>query len=57
VSRTGTERLRDILECVEEIDRAEATVRRYSHDLDVAQVALNAAQRHVFTSGEVVKAC
>ena len=51
MSRTDTERLRDILECVEGIDRAEATARRYSHDLDVAQVALDAVQRHVFTLG------
>jgi uncharacterized protein with HEPN domain len=56
VSRSDTERLRDILECVEGIDRAEATARRYPHDPDVAQVALDAVQRHVFTIGEAVKA-
>ncbi len=56
MSRTDTERLRDILECVEGIGRAEATARRYPDDLDVAQVALDAVQRHVFTIGEAVKA-
>ena len=56
MSRTDTERLRDILECVEGIDRAEATARRYPNDLDLAQVALDAVQRHVFTVGEAVKA-
>jgi uncharacterized protein with HEPN domain len=56
MSRTDTERLRDILECVEGIGRAEATARCYPEDLDVAQVALDAVQRHVFTIGEAVKA-
>jgi uncharacterized protein with HEPN domain len=56
VSRSDTERLRDILECIEAIDRAEATVRRYPGDPDVAKVALDAVQRRVFTIGEAVKA-
>jgi uncharacterized protein with HEPN domain len=56
VSRSDTERLRDILECIEAIDRAEATVRRYPGDPDVAQVAMDAVQRRVFTIGEAVKA-
>ena len=56
MSRSDTERLRDILECIEGIDRAEATVRRYPGDLDVAMVALDAVQRRVFTIGEAVKA-
>jgi hypothetical protein len=45
VSRSDTERLRDILECIEAIDRAEATVRRYPGDPYVAKVALDAVQR------------
>jgi len=56
VTRSDNERLRDILECIEAIDRAEATVRRYPGDPDVAKVALDAVQRRVFTIGEAVKA-
>ena len=56
MSRSDTERLRDILECIEAIDRAEATVGRYPGDPDVAKVAMDAVQRRVFTIGEAVKA-
>jgi uncharacterized protein with HEPN domain len=56
VSRTDTERLRDILKSIQAIDRAEATVRRYPGDPDVAKVALDAVQGRVFTIGEAVKA-
>ncbi len=56
MSRTDTERLRDILESIEAIDRAEATVRRYPGDPDIAEVALDAVQGRVFTIGEAVKA-
>ena len=56
MTRSDNERLRDILECIEAIDRAEATVRRYPGDPDVAKVALDAVQRRVFTIGEAVKA-
>lgn len=56
MSRSDTERLRDILECIEVIDRVEATVRRYPGDPDVAKEALDAVQRRVFTIGEAVKA-
>jgi uncharacterized protein with HEPN domain len=56
VSRSDIERIRDILDCIEAIDRAEATVQRYPGDLDVAQVALDAVQHRVFTMGEAVKA-
>ena len=52
MSRADTERLRDILECIEAIDRAEATVRRYPGDPDVAKVAMDAVQRRVFTIGD-----
>jgi uncharacterized protein with HEPN domain len=55
VSRTDPERLRDILESIAAIDRAEATVRHYPGDPDVAQVALDAIQHRVFTIGEAVK--
>src|SRR5664280_2874464 len=43
------ERLRDILECIEAIDRAEVTVARYPGDPDVARIALDAVQGRVFT--------
>ena len=45
MSRSDTERMRDILESIAAIDRAEATVRRYPGDPDVAKVALDAVQR------------
>jgi len=56
VSRSDTERLRDIVECIDAIYRAELTVQRYPDDDDVAQVALDAVQRRVLTIGEAVKA-
>ena len=56
MSRTDTERVRDILESIEAIDRAEATVRRHPGDPDIAEVALDAVHRRVFTIGEAVKA-
>lgn len=56
MSRTDIERIRDILESIEAIDRAEATARRYSGDPDIAEVTLDAVQRRVFTIGEAVKA-
>jgi uncharacterized protein with HEPN domain len=56
VSRTDDERLRDILESIAAIDRAEATVRRYPGDPDIEQVALDAVQHRVLTIGEAVKA-
>jgi len=55
VSRSDPERLRDILECIEAIDRAEVTVARYPGDPDVARIALDAVQSRVFTIGEAVK--
>lgn len=55
MSRSDPERLRDILECVEAIDRAEVTVARYPGDPDVAKIALDAVQSRVFTIGESVK--
>ena len=55
MSRSDPERLRDILECIEAIDRAEATVARYPGDLDVAKIALDAVQSRIFTIGEAVK--
>jgi uncharacterized protein with HEPN domain len=55
VSRSDPERLRDILECIEAIDRAEVTVARYPGDPDVAKIALDAVQGRVFTIGEAVK--
>jgi uncharacterized protein with HEPN domain len=55
VSRSDPERLRDILECIEAIDRAEATVARYPGDPDVARIGLDAVQSRIFTIGEAVK--
>jgi uncharacterized protein with HEPN domain len=52
VSRSDTERLRDIVECIDAIYRAELTVQRYPDDDDVAQVALDAVKRRVLTIGE-----
>jgi len=40
VSRSDTERLRDIVECIDAIYRAELTVQRDPDDDDVAQVGL-----------------
>jgi uncharacterized protein with HEPN domain len=57
VSRSDTERLRDILECIEAIERAEATVRRYPGDPVVAKVAMDAVQRRVFTIGRPSRHC
>jgi uncharacterized protein with HEPN domain len=56
VSSSDLARVRDILECIEAIERAEAAVQRYSGDLDVARVALDAVRHRVFTIGEAVKA-
>jgi uncharacterized protein with HEPN domain len=53
VSRSDPERLRDSLECIEAIDRAEVTVARYPGDPDVARIALDAVQGRVFTIGAV----
>jgi uncharacterized protein with HEPN domain len=55
VSRSDPERLRDILECIEAIDRTEVTVARYPGDPNVAKIALGAVQSRVFTIGEAVK--
>jgi Uncharacterized conserved protein len=55
VSRSDNERLRDILECIEAIDRAEATVRRYPGDPDVARVALDAVHYRVTMIGEAIE--
>lgn len=55
MSRSDPERLRDILECIEAIDRAEVTVARYPGDPDVAKIALDAVESRVFTIGEAVR--
>lgn len=56
MSRTDAERLRDILTAIEAIDRAEALAARHPDDADLADAVLAAAQFHVFTIGEAVKA-
>ena len=54
MSRTDRERIRDILESIEAIDRGDRAA--LSGDPDIAEVALDAVQRRVFTIGEAVKA-
>jgi uncharacterized protein with HEPN domain len=56
VSRSDTERLRDILDSIDAIARADATLRRYPDDADVALAALDAVQYRVMAIGEAVKA-
>jgi uncharacterized protein with HEPN domain len=55
VSCSDPERLRDILECIEAIDRAEVIAARYPGDPDVAKNTPDAVQCRVFTIGEAVK--
>lgn len=54
--RTDDQRLRDIVESVDAVDRADALLRRYPQDAEVEQVALDAIHYRVFTIGEAVKA-
>lgn len=54
--RTDDQRLRDIVESIDAVDRADALLRRYPQDAEVEQVALDAIHYRVFTIGEAVKA-
>jgi uncharacterized protein with HEPN domain len=56
VSRTDDQRLRDIVESIDAIDRADAVLRRHPPEDDVVQVALDAIHFRVLTIGEAVKA-
>ncbi len=56
MSRTDDQRLRDIRESIDAVNRADATLRRYPQDPAVEQVALDAIQYRVLTIGEAVKA-
>lgn len=56
MSRSDTDQVREILGCVEAIDRAEAAVLRYSGDSDVAQVAFDAVRHRVLGISEAVSA-
>jgi len=56
VRRTDDQRLRDIVESIDAVDRADALLRRYPQDAEVGQVALDAIHYRVFTIGEAVKA-
>ena len=56
MSRTDDQRLRDIVESIDAVDRADALLRTHPHDAEVAQVALDAIRYRVFTIGEAVKA-
>jgi uncharacterized protein with HEPN domain len=55
VSRSDIERVRDILDCIEAIDRAEAAVQRYPGELDVGEIAFDAVQHRIFTIAQTVK--
>ena len=56
MSRTDDERLRDIVESIDAVDRADALLRAHPQDAEVEQVALDAIHFRVFTIGEAVKA-
>ena len=56
MSRTDDQRLRDIVESIDAVDRADALLRTHPHDAEVEQVALDAIHYRVFTIGEAVKA-
>jgi uncharacterized protein with HEPN domain len=56
VSRTDDQRLRDIVESIDAVDRADALLRAHPQDAEVEQVALDAIHYRVFTIGEAVKA-
>jgi len=55
LNASDIEHVRDILECIEAIDRAEVTVQRYGGDFDVAWVALDAVQFRVVTIADAVE--
>jgi uncharacterized protein with HEPN domain len=54
--RTDTDHVHEILGCVDAIDHAEAVVLRYSHDVEVAQVALDAVRHRVLEIAGAVSA-
>ena len=56
MSRTDEERLRDIVESIDAVNRADALLRAHPQDAEVEQVALDAIHYRVFTIGEAVKA-
>jgi uncharacterized protein with HEPN domain len=56
VISSDLERVAQIVDCVEAIDRAEATVQRYESDLDVARVAFDAVLYCLVTIAEAVQA-
>jgi len=49
------ESVRDILECIEAIDRAESAQRRLPDDLDVCRVALDVVRHSLITIGGAVR--
>ena len=56
MSRTDDQRLRDIVESIDAVDRADALLRAHPLDAEGEQVALDAIHYRVFTIGEAVKA-
>lgn len=56
MSRTDDQRLRDIIESIDAVERANALLRDHPQGPEVEQVALDAIHYRVFTIGEAVKA-
>jgi len=54
-SRLDLELVREILDCIEAIDRAEATMQRHTGDLDSARVAVDAVRYRVSRITEAVE--
>jgi len=55
VNGSDRESLRDILECIQAIDRAESAQRRLPDDPDVARVALDVVRHGLLTIGGAVR--
>ncbi|GAA3808678.1 HepT-like ribonuclease domain-containing protein [Cellulomonas soli] len=56
MSRTPQQRLQDILEAIDAIDRADVVLRAHDPGDEIALVALDAIQYRIMTIGEAVKA-
>ncbi|MGN8244190.1 HepT-like ribonuclease domain-containing protein [Cellulomonas soli] len=56
MSRTSEQRLRDVLEAIDAIDRADMVLRAHGPEDELALVALDAIQYRIMTIGEAVKA-
>jgi uncharacterized protein with HEPN domain len=47
--------MREILECIEAVDRAEMAMARFAGDLDVGHIALDAVRFRLLTIGDAVR--